>query len=258
MRTTRLALALVGALGLAASIGGCGAQTATRAVTGELRVDTSTMNHPVVIAESSDHRVFVAEVLGSGRFTLQIPSSVSYRLTLATATRSEGIYSAVARINWPLESGPARWATVGAGAMLDLGLVFKRGSKSSGVDNAGSSGGGGEGECNEDDHAGCQSHDSDYDCDCNHHYGDGDHCDGDGNSSEHDHDCDNDDHHKCGGDGGSDDHGGGSSGGHECDGGTSSGGGDGSGGSGGSGGGSGSGGATGGSGGGTTGTGGIN
>ena len=204
MRTTSWVLAL----GCMVSLGGCGAPPSTRAVSGELRVDTSTMNHPVVLAESSDHRVFVAEVTASGHFTLQLPPSVSYRLTLATATRSDGIFSAVARINWPLESGAARWATLNAGAALDLGLVFKRGSKSVGHASS-SSGGDSAGACHEDDHAGCQSHDSDFDCDCDHHYSSDDHCDGDGDAAEHDHDCDDDDHHKCNGDGGSDDHGGG-------------------------------------------------
>src|SRR6266404_4030578 len=78
MRTSFLALALVGALGFAT---GC-SSSSTRAVSGQLRVDTSTMNHPVVIAQSSDHRVFVAGVTASGRFTLQLPAGVAYRMTL--------------------------------------------------------------------------------------------------------------------------------------------------------------------------------
>lgn len=231
MRTTSLALALVGALGLAASTGGCGAQPPTRAVTGQLRVDTTKMNHPVVLAQSSDHRVFVGSITASGRFTLQLPSNLSYRLTLASSTSNGAIYSAAARINWPLASGAARWAKIGDGAALDLGAVYMRGSRPSGVGiqcdscGGGSSGGGNgegdadKGECHEDDHAGCQSHGSDGDADCDHKTGDNDKCDKDDDSDKHDHECDDDDKNKCSGDGGSDegDHGGDHGGDHEGD-----------------------------------------
>ncbi|MGZ3430185.1 MAG: hypothetical protein ACXVCV_26225 [Polyangia bacterium] len=241
MRTTSLALALVGAVAL---VQGCNAAPATRAVTGQLRVDTSTMNHPVVLAQSSDHRVFVADVTASGRFTLQLPANVSYRLTLASSTKTAGIYSAAARINWPLASGAARWATLGNGAAIELGAVFKRGTKSSSTSSSsGGSGDGEHGDCHEDDQAGCQSHDSDVDCDCDHKMGAGDQCDQDDDGDTHEHECDDDDHHKCSGDGG--DHEGdheGPGGGHACDGGGSGGSG-GSGGNGGSGGGGGGGGA---------------
>ncbi len=222
MRTTSLALALAGVLGLG---GGCGAQPATRAVTGQLRVDTSTMNHPVVIAQSSDHRVFVADVTAGGRFTLQLPPEVSYRVTLASTTRTAGVYSAAARINWPLASGASRWATLGGGAALDLGAVHQRGSSSHG--GAPATSGGDSGGCREDDGAGCQSHGSDIDCDCDHQMGAGDACDKDDDSGEHEQQCNDDDHHKCAGDGGEsgDDGEGGHGGSHACDGGTATGGG---------------------------------
>ena len=92
MRAHWLALVLVAAVGCSSP--------ATRAVSGQLRVDTSAMNHPVVIAQSSDHRVFVAGVSAAGRFTLQLPPNAAYRMTLSSTMRT-GVYSAAARINWP-------------------------------------------------------------------------------------------------------------------------------------------------------------
>ncbi|MGZ3406510.1 MAG: hypothetical protein ACXVAN_08725 [Polyangia bacterium] len=202
MRTTSLALTLVGALALA---GGCSSQAPTRAVSGQLRVDTSAMHQPVVIAQSSDHRVFVANVTASGRFTLQLPAGAGYRMTLASSASANGVYSAAARINWPLASGPARWAVVGDGAAIDLGAVYKRGTRPTGLgtscDSCGGSGGDDHGDddhggCHEDEHA-CNGEQTDVDDDCDHKVGTADHCDQDDQADEHDQDADDDDHARC-------------------------------------------------------------
>jgi hypothetical protein len=78
-----------------------------------------------MIAESSDLRVFVAPISKSGTFRLSLPAGVSYRITLANTVRA-GVYTAVGKVHWPLQSGARRWATVGAGDALDLGVVYKR------------------------------------------------------------------------------------------------------------------------------------
>src|SRR3954471_3142590 len=101
-----------------------GGGAGTRVVTGELKT-TYAVKSPVVIAESSDHRVFVTHLNSDGSFRLELPTNVSYRLTLATATKGS-TYQTVARINWPLQSGAARWAKVGDGTPLSLGGVVKR------------------------------------------------------------------------------------------------------------------------------------
>jgi uncharacterized membrane protein YgcG len=117
MRHGSVALALCGALV------GCSAQSSTRSVSGQLRVDTSSMKAPVVLAQTADGRVFASPITG-GRFAVQVPAEASYRLTLAT-TKTDGSYSTQARINWPFASGPALWARVGAGGAFDLGHVYR-------------------------------------------------------------------------------------------------------------------------------------
>src|SRR5262249_28004725 len=147
---------------------------------------------------------FIANVNAAGRFTLQLPPNVSYRMTLASTTKTSGIYSAVARINWPLASGAARWATLGKGGAINLGAVFEHGTKCTSCSGTQGDDQGDDDDqgCDEDDHAGCQSHSGDMDCDCSNEMGDDDHCDQDDDGDEHEHECDDDDHHKCGGDGG--------------------------------------------------------
>jgi hypothetical protein len=215
MRTSSLVVALVGAVGLVA---GCSSQPSTRAVTGQLRVDTSAMNHPVVIAQSSDHHVFVANVTASGRFTLQLPAGVAYRMTLASSTSRSGVYSSAARINWPLASGAARWAVVGDGATINLGAVYQRGSKPTGLGTSCDSCGGDDSDHGDDDHGGCHEDENackdehtDVDDDCDHKVGSADHCDQDDDADEHDQDADDDDLDKCATDGGTTTGGGGGS-----------------------------------------------
>ncbi len=234
MRNSALALAIVGALA------GCGSSTPTRTITGQLTAGSYSTNGAVVVAESSDARVFVAPLTQSGRFTLTLPSEVDYRLPLARGTATSGVYSAMARINWPLASGPARWAHVGAGDTLDLGHVYRRGTQPAATSGGrvgilcdacgGRDGGVGDddhGECHEDDGAKCKSGGHEDDCDCDHKAGDDDHCDQDDDSGDHDKACDDhddgDDDHGSDDDHGDDDgdHGGS----HSCDGGASGGGG---------------------------------
>ena len=197
------------ALFAVAALAGC-SNAPTRSVSGQLRVDMSAMNHPVVIAQSSDHRTFVADVTSSGRFTLQLPAGASYRMSLASTTRS-GIYTTTARINWPLQSGAARWATLGGGGAINLGAVFERGSSPSGTATSESEHGDDDdhGDCHEDDHS-CSSHGGEVDDDCDHKVSSGDHCDQDDDADEHDHDADED---ECKGDGGTTSGGGGATGG---------------------------------------------
>lgn len=192
-----------------AALVGCSGGS-TRAISGQLRVDTSAMTHPVVIAQSSDHRTFVADVSASGRFTLQLPAGASYRMSLASTSRN-GIYTTSARINWPLASGNARWATLGAGGAITLGNVVQRGAHavSSGGDDHGDDDGHG-GSCHEEDHPCSSGGGGDVDDDCDHHMSSGDHCDKDDDADEHDHDADED---MCHADGGTTTGGGGSTGG---------------------------------------------
>jgi uncharacterized membrane protein YgcG len=208
MRSSLVALLAFAALGCS--------NTPMRTVTGQLTETTFALDNPVVMAEASDSRVFVTPVEASGKFMLKLPSNVSYRLTLANSTQTRGIYSSVARINWPLESGASRWATLGDGETLDLGMVYQRGHKVSSSSKSSKSGS--YGSCKEEDDSKC-SHEGESDCDCDHEYSGGDHCDPDGNSSGDDNNCNKD--HGYGG-------GGGTGGGHSCDGGSSSGGGGGS------------------------------
>jgi hypothetical protein len=154
MRTAFVMLALAGAMT------GCNsAPNATRSVIGQIVVDTAAMSKPVVVA-TGDHRVFVAEVARSGRFTLKLPTNVSYRVTLAS-TAAEARYNAVARINWPESRGPALALKLLAGDTLDLGHVYRRGTKPSGF----SSLGGDAIESYEVQRAHLETHANDYDLD---------------------------------------------------------------------------------------------
>jgi hypothetical protein len=164
----------------------------TRAVIGTVSAQSYRLDNPVVLAESSDARVFVATVAGDGSFALALPAGVAYRLTLANSTATTNAYAAVARINWPLVDGPARWAVLGAGDTLNLGSVYRRGSTPAGQHISSYSGGnsdGGAGSCKEDDDAKC-GHEHEDDCDSDHQHADSDHCDKDDDSDKHDHDCD--------------------------------------------------------------------
>jgi hypothetical protein len=226
MHTRLIALALLIGAGCSAPPPG-----STRVVTGQLRVSTAGMSGPVVVAESSAHRVFVAKVTAKGRFALTLPPDSDYRLTLASSSSHAGHYSAVARINWPLADGAARWAHLGGGDTLDLGNVYKRGTRPSGslgvqCDGCGDASSGDDGDdkasCKEDDGASTAAHDSDYDCDCDHAATDDDHCDHDDDADDHEHECSADDDDQ-GGDhdpGDHDDDDGHEHDGHACDGGT--------------------------------------
>jgi hypothetical protein len=198
---------------------GCSSSPPTRTVTGQLSAGSYTLDNPVVLAEAADARVFVSHVSGSGHFTLSLPTDQAYRLTLANSTLHTGVYLAVARINWPLASGGARWAKVGGGAALDLGTVTRRGygSRGGSVEKSGSGGKDDDDETKEDDHAKC-NYDHEDDCDCDHQHHDDDHCDKDDDGDEHDHDCDK--NHGCHDGDTGDDHEGEHEGGHACDGGT--------------------------------------
>lgn len=200
---------------------GC-SNTPSRTVTGQLKATTFALDNPVVLAEAADSRVFVAHLGATGKFALKLPSNVAYRLTLANSTATKGIYSSLATINWPLEKGGARWASLGDGETLDLGMIYEHGKKVSGGSGSGSSSSGSPGDCKEEDDSKC-SHEGEGECDCSHGYSGGDKCEPDGNSGGDESNC-NKDHGYGGGSGGS---------GHgKCDGGSA--GGSGSGGGGGS------------------------
>jgi hypothetical protein len=228
------------------ALAGCNSPS-TRTITGQLRTQGYALDNPVVVAESGDHRVFYSHMAKDGSFTLQLPTNVAYRITLANSTRTPGVFTSVAKINWPLAGGASRWAVVGAGDTLALGGVYRRGTiptggGSGGVgiqcdhcgggSDGGASGGGGD-DCKEYDNSKCESGGHDDDCDSDHEHKDDDHCDKDDDADKHDHDCD--DHDKGDGDHGDDDDDG-HCGCGNSDGGSSGGGGSGGGGSGGGGG----------------------
>jgi uncharacterized membrane protein YgcG len=139
-----------------------------------------------------------------GSFRLQIPTGVAYRITLANSTRSSTGYTSVARMSWPLESGPARWAKIAGGDTLDLGHVYQRGTTQFGIQCSGCSGGGYDADkgsdCHQDDHSYCNKGSSENDCDSDHKYKDGDGCDKDDDADKHEHDCNSDDKDKSAGD----------------------------------------------------------
>jgi hypothetical protein len=223
MSTTKRFLIFLSSLGLCNCLGNFGGTPAgMRDVTGQLRGDALAipLDNPVVVAESSDHRVFVTHVMSDGSFRLQLPTNVSYRLTLANSTpvsSARGGYLAVANINWPLASGASRWATLRDGAPLILGGVWKRGTMPQGVvpycagscsSGSGGSASGGYGSggsdsasgsneassddgCHEDDKAHCDTSANDDD-DCDHEAKDSDGCDKDDDADSHDHQCDQD------------------------------------------------------------------
>jgi hypothetical protein len=206
---------------------GCSAPP-PRVITGQLHASDFTLDNPVVVAESADSRVFVTHVFADGSFRLEVPAGVAYRLTLANSTVTSA-YTTVARINWPLASGPSRWAVVQPGAPLDLGDIYQRGSAptvtagatlsiscascggSSGGSNdsgggsndsgggntsGGSSGGSHEadksGDCHESDHSYCDKSTKESDCDSAHKPDKSDACDKDNDADEHDKKCDSD------------------------------------------------------------------
>jgi hypothetical protein len=212
-------------LAAALSLIGCSGGAGTRDVTGRLTTQAYPLDNPVIVAESSDHRVWIAHLSQSGAFKLTIPTGVSYRLTLANSTRS-GTYQALARVNWPLSTGPARWAQLGAGDTLALGHVAPRAQTAAGGLGIQCGCGGGDdddgdhhhhdgdvdggadddqgGDCHEDDNAKCHD-DGEDDDDCDGKISDGDNCDKDDDADQHDKDCDDDESKKeCGcSDGGS-------------------------------------------------------
>lgn len=203
MRFNRLALALSFALvGCVGSFDG--SSSTERVVTGKIVTSTYQLNNPVVVAESSDHHVYVTHLMKDGSFRLQIPTGVAYRITLANSTRSSTGYTSVARMNWPLESGPARWAKIGSGDTLDLGHVYQRGTTQFGIQCSGCSGGGYDSDkgsdCHQDDHSYCNKGSSENDCDSDHKYDSNDACDKDDDSDKDEHDCNNDDKNKSAGD----------------------------------------------------------
>jgi len=224
-------------LGLLLTLIGCSGSTNTREVTGRLTSGTYGLDNPVVVAESSDHRVFVASVSKNGSFRLVLPAGVAYRMTLANSTPRASSYVAVARVNWPLQSGTSRWAMLSSGGAIDLGRVAHRSQSGSATSlgiqcdscSSGGSDDGGysdddsdKGDCHEDDGAKTSSKGGEDDCDCSHKVSSSDGCDKDDDSDQHDHDCDQDDD-SGDGDHGDDDHSGDHDGDHHsCDGGTSS------------------------------------
>src|SRR5205807_10422463 len=64
---------------------------ATRAVTGTLSAQSYALDNPVVMAESSDSRVFVTHLAAGGLFTIELPSCVAYCLTLANSMATSGL-----------------------------------------------------------------------------------------------------------------------------------------------------------------------
>jgi hypothetical protein len=154
---------------LVATLAGCSAQPATRAITGQLRAAAP---NSVVVAQSASHRHFTAAVAATGRFTLQLATGDSYALDVGPA-----------RIDWPTATGPARWAKLGSGPTLDLGHVAKTSDGHYECDHHGSN----------DDH--CDRDDSrDGGDDDDHGDDDGDHDGGDHDDGDHD-----GDHHACDG-----------------------------------------------------------
>ena len=224
-------------LGLLLTLIGCSGSSNIREVTGRLTSGTYGLDNPVVVAESSDHRVFVASVSRNGSFRLQLPAGVAYRMTLANSTTHASSYVAVARVSWPLESGANRWAMLSAGGAIDLGRVSRRSQSGSGgalgimCDSCSGSSDDGDyssddsdkGDCHEDDGAKTSSKGGEDDCDCSHKVSSSDGCDKDQDSDQHDHECDKDDDDSGDDDHGDDDHYGDHDGDHHsCDGGTSS------------------------------------
>lgn len=208
MRTSPIVLALC-------ALAGCSSQAPTRTITGQLRTSGYALDNPVVVAESSDHRVFYTHMAKNGSFKLQLPPNIAYRITLANSTRNPGVFKSVAKINWPTAGGASRWAVVGAGDTLALGGIYRRGTAPTGggsggvgiqCDHCGGGDGGAKGDdddCKEDDKAKCESGGHDDDCDSDHEHKDDDKCDKDDDADKHDKDCD--DHDKGGGDHGDDD-----------------------------------------------------
>jgi len=201
MRFNRIALACSMALaGCVGSFSGTdSSSSAERVVTGKIDASSYNLDNPVVVAESSDHRVWITHVLRDGSFRLQLPTNVAYRLTLANSTRS-GAFVSVARVNWPLQRGASRWAVLRAGATLDFTTIHPRGSTQFGLQCSGCGGSGGYdsdkgGDCHEDDKAHCDKSSKENDCDSDHKYKDDD-CDKDDDADKHDHDCDDDDKKK--------------------------------------------------------------
>jgi hypothetical protein len=225
-------------LAIATALTGCGSPKA-RTITGQLSTSYNPA-HAVVVAQSSDHRVWVSPVASNGRFTLTLPPNVDYRMTLAHTTTKAGVYNPVARIYWPTASGATRWAHVGSGAAVELGSVFKRGAKAAAV-----SGSASDAECKEDDGARTQLATTMGDADAGNRAGETDNYFADPSGNRHDQEVNEDDQTKAEGDGED----------HSCDGGVTGGGGEGGSGGGGEGG-SGGGGEGGGGGGGGSGTGG--
>jgi hypothetical protein len=210
--------------------------TPTRTVSGQLTLAAFHVDNPVVVAESSDRRVFIATVSAQGAFSLQLPANAAYRVTLAETTVRPGIYDAVARIDWPLATGAVRWAKLSPGAPLDLGTITLRGSTTAAqaptrgltvqCESCGGASGSADddqgdkdkgakdkdkadkdkdhgkakhhGDSKEDDKAGVEESKHEKDCDCSKKIDKQDGCDKDDHADEHEQACDHDNHDKTG------------------------------------------------------------
>lgn len=114
---TRSSLALL-ALAL-----GCSNSTPTRNLTGQVTVSAYSVKNPFVIARSTAGRTFVTNVSSTGAFKLTVPTGASYRLVLAD--RTNGKFTAVSRISWPIASR-AHWAKVRIGSTIQFGAIHPR------------------------------------------------------------------------------------------------------------------------------------
>lgn len=110
---------------------GCGLPPSsdTRRVTGQLSAASlSRLDHPAIVVRSADGSTKVARVARTGDFALAVPVGVSTRLSVAAATPEGGLRED-STIVWP-----HRWAVVGAGQPIDLGVVRPRGAPSRSCD----------------------------------------------------------------------------------------------------------------------------
>lgn len=93
----------------------------TRSVQGRLELSSYDVDNPVILAQSSRGRSFVASIRGDGSFSVSVLSGDSYQLLIAN-TRRDGHYEVISDVSWE-PGGASRWAKIEPGAAVDVGTI---------------------------------------------------------------------------------------------------------------------------------------
>jgi hypothetical protein len=107
---------------------GCGAQTPTRTINGQLTAGAYAVDNPVVIAQTTTMDRYVSHVQPDGSFHITVPVGVRFQLLLANSTRS-GQFVNISHINFTTATGQQHFVTLAAGSAVALGAVRPVGTR---------------------------------------------------------------------------------------------------------------------------------